>query len=742
MDGVFDAIESLFEGEAIARDETGCLASAAPLLDFAAPELLFLADADGRVIAAEPLGAESLWASAADVAKQLAAELGEAPFGVLPLSIGSPSRHAFAVRWRADDRAGLFGGVVRLPEGGTDRLEAVAPALAVVGRVSSATIRHAREMGTLRTQVRHLTTEQRTLRAAHTEAIASALEEHERRQREERERLAMEKVCAATEAANRAKSQFLANMSHEIRTPLNAILGFTELLRRGADGGDEAERQEYLATIDTSGRHLLDLINDILDLSKIEAGRMTFERIRCSPHEIVAHVMSLLRVRAHEKGLRLRCEWPDGVPATVETDPVRVKQLLVNLTGNAIKFTKQGEVRIVTRVVHTAGKPQLSLAVVDTGVGIPPEKLENVFDAFVQADASVTREFGGTGLGLAISRQIARALGGGLTARSEPGRGSTFTATIDSGPLEGVEIVDAPPADGVRAEAPQTTGASVNLTGVRVLLVEDGATNRKLMNVVLGRAGAEVTAAENGQVGVRRACESPFDVILMDMQMPVMDGYTATRRLRELGIALPVVALTAHAMAGDEEKCRQAGCDDYLTKPIDSDCLLRTIDRMVGPLGEPVEAPVDGSVDVSVEQSVDGSVERPAGELAEEAPSGGRASTRPDAPEPAFPKGPPLRSTLPTEDPDFREIVEEFVAWLPGQLEAMRAAWRDGDLAALARLAHSLKGTGGTAGFDAFTELARDLEQMAKAGRSDPIEDAINTIENVASRIEIASVPA
>lgn len=506
------------------------------------------------------------------------------------------------------------------------------------------------------------------------------------------------KAKEAAEAADLAKSRFLANMSHEIRTPLTGILGFTELLRRGADQGDEAEREDYLKTIHASGTHLLGLVHDILDLSKIEAGQMEFECVSCRPYQIIAEVASVLRPKAQEKGLTLECRWNGGVPETIYTDPARLQQLLTNLAGNAIKFTETGGVQIVAELVHHNNKPQLKISVTDTGIGIPMDKVKYIFDPFVQADSSVTREYGGTGLGLAISRRITSGLGGQLTVHSEVGKGSTFTATIDTGSLEDVAILPAPPADGVAGSSRKLEESVLTLPPARVLLVEDGDTNRKLISLMLRRAGAEVTTAENGQLAVDLVANNPFDLILMDMQMPVMDGYTATTELRLRGATMPIIALTAHAMKGDMEKCKAAGCCGYLSKPVDSDELLRTVADALATsdtgTSEPSHSPAE-----------------------------------PSAP------GSPLVSSLPDADAEFREIVEEFVGRLTDQLDAMHRAWAERDLEELARLAHWLKGSGGTVGFDAFTEPAKRLEQAAKQNQSDMIEAALAEIVRLAGRI-------
>jgi CheY-like chemotaxis protein len=267
------------------------------------------------------------------------------------------------------------------------------------------------------------------------------------------------------------------------------------------------------------------------------------------------------------------------VPQLIYTDQSRVRQALINLIGNSIKFTAKGSVEVVGRFVEYQGRPQIEYDVIDTGIGIMESQLEKIFDPFVQADNSVTRRFGGTGLGLAITRKIARGLGGDLTAVSDVGDGSTFTMRIDCGDVSGIPFI-APSADqqsrvaNVARQAPQKVSSDIN-----VLLVEDGDTNRKLIKLLLERAGAKVTTAEHGGIGVELAMKQSFDVILMDMQMPVMDGYTAARRLRDEGLTLPIIALTAHTMTGDREKCLDAGCTDYLTKPINAEQMFAAIER-------------------------------------------------------------------------------------------------------------------------------------------------------------------
>ena len=396
---------------------------------------------------------------------------------------------------------------------------------------------------------------------------------------------ALEEFVDAAEVANRAKSEFLANMSHEIRTPMTAILGFTDvLLEEGRLANAPSERLSSLDTIKRNGNYLLRLINDILDLSKIDADKFDVERVDCSPISVLADVESLMRVRADAKNISLEVEYVGTVPEHIHSDPIRIRQILINLVGNAIKFTETGSVRIVTRVVRsTDNGPWMQFDIVDTGIGITSKQLTRLFQPFTQADASTSKKFGGTGLGLTISKRLAEMLGGSISVTSTPGKGSTFTVTVETGSLEGVRMVNAPTSAVLETELDSATrAASAAKLNCRLLLAEDGPDNQRLISLILKKAGVEVTVAENGQIACNKAMAAmasnePFDVILMDMQMPVVDGYSATRILREAGYTAPIVALTANAMAGDEEDCRQAGCDGYATKPIDRAKLFDTI---------------------------------------------------------------------------------------------------------------------------------------------------------------------
>jgi signal transduction histidine kinase/CheY-like chemotaxis protein len=382
-------------------------------------------------------------------------------------------------------------------------------------------------------------------------------------------------------AANSAKTAFLANMSHEVRTPMTAILGYADALAER--GLAEAERPAIVETIRRNGRSLLAILDDVLDISKIESGHMDVERVPCSLVQQVEDTLSLLRGRAREKGIALSVDYRFPLPAEIQSDAGRVRQILMNLVYNAIKFTESGGVRVT---VWSSGveslEPRVHVEVADDGIGIAPESLERLFQPFVQADSSMTRRFGGTGLGLAISRRLAQLLGGDIEVQSAPGAGSRFHLRLDPGPLAAARQLYALDANAGSGDAAQRPIDS-SLRG-RVLLAEDTKDVQVLLRHILTRAGLEVEIAENGREALAKALEAraadePFDIILMDMQMPELDGYEATRALRAADYAPPIIALTAHAMSGEREKCLAAGCDDYANKPIDRATLLAVVRR-------------------------------------------------------------------------------------------------------------------------------------------------------------------
>ena len=381
------------------------------------------------------------------------------------------------------------------------------------------------------------------------------------------------------EATTRTKSAFLANMSHEIRTPLTAIMGFADLLLRPTLHSDN--RTDCIQTIRRNCDHVLTIVNDMLDLSKVEAGKMTVERIVCSPCDLVSQVVSLLRPRAIEKQLTLDVQYVGFCPATIRTDPTRLRQILMNLLGNAIKFTAQGGIRMeVELLTSDPERPTVQFRVIDTGIGMNPEQLKHLFEPFIQSDISSARRYGGTGLGLTISKHFAIMLGGDITVKTEAGRGSTFTVEIEIGSLRSVAMLERPTECG--ATGPGNDPIPLpNLKG-RILLAEDGSDNQKLISSFLREAGAEVTIAGNGRMARDAISEAararlPFDLALMDVQMPEMDGCAAASALRNLGFKMPMIALTAYALLGDRERCLTAGFNAFVTKPIDWGSLLKLV---------------------------------------------------------------------------------------------------------------------------------------------------------------------
>lgn len=391
----------------------------------------------------------------------------------------------------------------------------------------------------------------------------------------------LESARIAAEANCQAKTQFLSNMSHELRTPLTAILGFTHVLRFESDEPSEMSQDEILDAIEASGKNLLELLNDLFDLTRIESGQIAIIRDHCDPNVIITEAFESYRHSAGDKGLSLEMRWSSQRPASIRTDPLRLSQILNNLLSNAVKFTENGSIEMEARIERLAGQPaQLVVAVRDTGIGISKDSLERIFLPFEQVDGSLTRRQGGTGLGLAVSRRLAHELNGSLTVESRIGYGTVFTLTVEVGnalfgqvdsSTETSDGNDPPDNNWMPAES---ISDKPDLTGLRVLLCEDKLENRKLLEFLITSSGGEVAVAVNGHEGIALALEQSFDIIVMDMQMPVVDGYSATRRLRSEGVDIPIVALTAHTMNRAKERSLEAGCTHFVSKPFNPRELL------------------------------------------------------------------------------------------------------------------------------------------------------------------------
>jgi len=483
------------------------------------------------------------------------------------------------------------------------------------------------------------------------------------------------------ELANRAKSGFLANMSHEIRTPLTAILGFSETL---VDSHlSKKDQQEALSSIIRSGHSLQQIINDILDLSKIEAEQLEIERIEVSPFQLMVDVEQILGVRARDKGLLFEVLYHFPIPKYVLTDPTRIKQILLNIGGNAIKFTETGKVTVMLSYVADAN--QLIVEVLDTGIGMTDEEMGRVFDVFTQVDTSSTRKYGGAGLGLCISKQLANKLGGTISCRSEKGEGSQFTITLSVGVSNNVELVNSMGKEQLGLLRSGTSSRSIipNSLSGSVLLAEDSVENQQLISMYVRKSGVDVTIAENGKIAVSHGMSGQFDLILMDMQMPVMGGVEAIESLRQMGCKTPIVALTANAMKQDRDCCIAAGADGYLTKPVDLGRFYRVLKKYL--------------VNVKADQK---------------------------------PTAIYISDEL-ADDPEFQALVHKFMAALPRMVDEIASAAAERDWDTLQILSHNLKGVGGNYGFPQISELAGRINSEVKLAFHGHISRLVSDLKSV-----------
>ncbi|MEM6313800.1 MAG: ATP-binding protein, partial [Planctomycetota bacterium] len=529
------------------------------------------------------------------------------------------------------------------------------------------------------------------------------------------------------EAADRSKSEFLANMSHEIRTPMSAIIGYSDLMLDPEQSHED--RTESLYAIRRNGEHLLSLINDILDLAKVETGQLHTESSPVDVSEVLEEVVATMRPLARNKDIDLQRRHSSKLPRKITTDPLRLRQIVLNLVNNAVKFTERGGVTVDACVLYPGENPTvkdwpaapdhavLRITVKDTGIGMLPEHTATVFDPFQQADRSMTRRFGGTGLGLAISRHLAEHLGGKITLTSELGVGTKVTLTLDIGGTAELDMIDPKPTNQTNPAPTATTDASAApvatpspvptpskpaattdkpLDGVSVLLAEDGLDNQRIISAFLTAGGADVTLAANGQAALEAVLMGrkldddapPFDVVLMDMQMPVLDGYGATAELRERGFKQPIIALTAHAMADEPDRCAKAGCDLYLSKPIGRAALVQAVAEMVA---------------------------------------------RGEAETPSYDH---VRSGM-ADDADFAPVLRAFIDRLPQIATDMQLTLVADDTETLRRLAHQLKGAGGSYDMPQITTAAQKLWDVMEADPDVPtLEAAVNEMVALLRRVE------
>ena len=529
------------------------------------------------------------------------------------------------------------------------------------------------------------------------------------------------RLAKEADTANQSKSDFLANMSHEIRTPMNAIIGFSEVL---SEEELTDEQRKHVDIIRESGENLLQLINDILDLSKIEAGKLDTEIIECSLGRLLAVVEPLMRPRAEEKGLDFEVVKSEGLPALIRTDPVRLRQCLINLINNSIKFTEKGYVHTTVSLEEFGNEPYIRFDIEDTGIGIPADKQELIFAKFEQVEGGTRRRYGGTGLGLSITKQLVHLLGGELTLTSEEGKGSVFSFVIPAG----VDVKSQPLLDeydfvSELSQEDKDTSEQVKLSG-HVLVAEDSRASQMLITLLLEKLGLQTTTAEDGKKAVQEALSQSFDLIFMDMQMPNMNGYEATKELRSKGITTPIVALTAHAMKGDDEKCISAGCDDYLTKPIERRKLLETIRKHLTSEGKALSEKVD-----LVKSHVDQLGQLCSDETSSEAESNESVSVQSSEEVVDW----AAVKNICDDETVIKEIVNAFLKDGPQTITSIADAIKVENPADVQSYAHKLKGAALSIGASRLPEVAHRLEC---AGQEKDIATAASLFDNLQSEFE------